>query len=118
SRAEILDALHGTELGTLPAREAEVHVHERDLARPLLLLADVVRHVGDHVLFQPTADDVDGAHGSIMRAQSTSVNPDHGAARLSFQGCRAGFCRPRHGSRRSPNRYTLALPSRDAVSAR
>src|SRR5262249_42718887 len=49
-RRQILDALHRTELGTLPARPAEVHVHERDLARPLLLLAELVGHVG-HAFF-------------------------------------------------------------------
>src|ERR1051326_5198805 len=36
----VLDALDGTELRALAAGPAEVHVHERDLARPLLLLPD------------------------------------------------------------------------------
>src|SRR5262249_45304913 len=64
---EVLDALHRAELGTLAARPAEVDVHERHLARPLLLLADIVRDVGDPVLLQAPADDIDGGgHGAIL----------------------------------------------------
>src|SRR4029077_14157931 len=66
---QVLDALDGAELGTLAAREAEVHVHERHLARPLLLLADLVgeRRVRNAFLLQATFDDVDGGHTNLRR---------------------------------------------------
>src|SRR5205085_7153814 len=60
---QILDALHRAELRALPARPAEVHVHERDLTRTLLLLAELVGNVGDALFLQPALDDVDRGHG-------------------------------------------------------
>src|SRR5206468_3177381 len=73
---EVLDALDRAELGALAAREAEVYVHERDLARPLLLLADLVGEgrVGDALLLQATFDDVDRRHTSLRPSGSTGVS--------------------------------------------
>src|SRR5439155_9956914 len=64
ARRQVLDARDRAELRALAARPAEVHVHEGDLARPLLLLADLVGRVGDALLLQAALDDVDGGrHG-------------------------------------------------------
>src|SRR5262249_47781435 len=62
-----LDTLHRTELRTFAAREAQVYVHERDLARAPLLLADLVgeRHLGNAFFLESPFDDVNGIHGSI-----------------------------------------------------
>ena len=65
SGCEVLDALHRTELRTLAARKAKIHVHECDFARTLLLRANVVGigRVGYALLLQPALDDVDRVHG-------------------------------------------------------
>ena len=72
--AEVLDALDRTELGTLAAREAEVHVHEGDLARALLLLADLVGvgGLGNLLLLQAAFDDVNRGHRSLQGPRTTS----------------------------------------------
>src|SRR5439155_4029483 len=66
-RRQVLDAADRAELRALAARPAQVHVHEGDLARPLLLLADLVGRVRDALLLQAAPDDVDGGrHGRIL----------------------------------------------------
>jgi hypothetical protein len=61
-RCEILDALHGAELRTFAAGEAEVHIHEGDFAGSFLLFSDLVRDIRDAVFLEPTLDDIDCRH--------------------------------------------------------
>src|SRR5208282_5100069 len=59
---QVLDALHRAELGAFAAREAQVHVHERDFARALLLLSDLFGSLGDAVFLETALDDFYCAH--------------------------------------------------------
>ena len=51
----------------LAAREAEVGVRERDLARPLLLLGDLLgqRRLGDALLLQAALNQLDAADDAM-----------------------------------------------------
>ena len=66
TRLEILDTLNGAEFGALAAREAQVHVHERDFARPLFLMSDFFGSLRDSVFLEATLDDFDSAHAIII----------------------------------------------------
>src|SRR5215831_16269305 len=77
-RREVFDALHRAELGTLAAREAQVDVHERHLARALPLLGGLVGHVGDSLLLEPPLDDVDRRHAGTLACALAGANPPSG----------------------------------------
>src|SRR5262249_2119083 len=81
---QVLDALDGAELGTLAAGEAEVHVHEGDLAGSLLLLGDLVGpgRVGNALLLQATFDDVYRGHRT---PRASCIRPGAGE-----RSCRRG----------------------------
>ena len=63
---QVLDTLNGAEFRALSAWEAQVHVHERDFARPLLLMSDFFGRLRDTIFLEATLDDFDGAHTAIV----------------------------------------------------
>src|SRR5262245_27869498 len=75
ARREVFDALHRAELGTLAAREAQVDVHERHLARALPLLAGLVGDIGNPLFLEAPLDDVDRRHVGTLACALAGANP-------------------------------------------